>query len=84
MASPALYWLKTIRLFTKGRINQFLSQTNFPAVLLLPHGESCSTYHFTYSTFSTGPYISVALAVYTGTPKRANSESYCFVALPSQ
>ena len=65
----ALYWLEAIRLFTKERGDKIFSQTNFPAVLLLHYGESCcSTYLFVHATFSTGPYISVALAVYAGTP----------------
>ena len=65
----ALYWLEAIRLSTKERGDKIFSQTNFPAVLLLHYGEShCSTYLFVHATFSTGPYISVALAVYAGTP----------------
>jgi len=58
----------TVLADTEDRSNKVLSQTNFPVVLLLPHGKSCSTYHFIYSTFSTGLYISVALAIYPGTP----------------
>ena len=45
-----------------------MSRTNFPVALLLHYGESCCfTCLDIYTTFSTGPYISVALAVYTGT-----------------
>ena len=64
-----LFWLEAIRLFTKERGDKIFSQTNFPAVLLLHYGESrCSTHPFVYAIFSIGPYISVALAVYAGTP----------------
>ena len=60
-------WKRFACLLKKGAIK--FSQTNFPAVLLLHYGESCcSTYLFVHATFSTGPYISVALAVYAGTP----------------
>ena len=66
MAQAIFYWLEAVRIMTGGKDNQFLSKTNFPAVLLLHYGEICSTCLFIYFTFLTGPYISVALAVYTG------------------
>jgi len=66
MAQAIFYWLEAVRIMIGGKDNQFLSKTNFPAVLLLHYGESCSKCLFIYFTFSTGPYISVALAVYTG------------------
>ena len=69
MAQAAFYWLEAIRLFTQGRGNKSFSETNFPAVLLLHYGENCcSACLFIHATFSSGPYISVALAVYAGTP----------------
>ena len=68
MAQVIFHWLEAVRITTGGKDNQLLSKTNFPAVLLLHYGESCSICLFIYFTFSTGPYISVALAVYTGTP----------------
>ena len=64
MAQAIFYWLEAVRIMIGGKDNQFL--TNFPAVLLLHYGESCPICLFIYITFSTGPYISVALAVYTG------------------
>ena len=66
MAQAIFFWLEAVRNMTGGKDNQFLSKTNFPAILLLHYGESCSTCVFIYFTFSTGPYISVSLAVYTG------------------
>jgi len=66
MAQVIFYWLEAVCIMTRGKDNQFLSKTNFPAVLLLHYSESCSTCLFIYFTFSIEPYISVALAVYTG------------------
>ena len=66
MAQAIFFWLEAVRNMTGGKDNQFLSKTNFPAVLLLYYGESCPTCLFICFTFSTGPYISVSLAVYTG------------------
>ena len=66
MAQAIFYWLEAVHIMTRGKDNQFLSKTNFPAVLLLHYSESCSTCLFIYFTFSTGPYISITLTVYTG------------------
>jgi len=66
MAQAIFYWLETVCIMTGGKDNQFLSKTNFPAVLLLHYGENYSTCLFIYLTFSAGPYISVSLAVYIG------------------
>ena len=66
MAQAIFYWLETVCIMTGGKDNQFLSKTNFPAVLLLHYSENCSAYLFIYLTFSTGPYISVSLPVYIG------------------
>ena len=68
MAQAIFYWLEAIRLCKQDKDNQLFSRTNFPAVLLLHYGESCCfTCLNIYTGFSIGPYISVALAVYTGT-----------------
>jgi len=68
MTRAEFHWLEAIRLCT-DKDNKVFSRTNFPGVLLLHHGESCcSTCLFIYAVFSTGPYISVALAVYAGAP----------------
>jgi len=66
MAQAIFYWLEAVRIMTRGKDNQFLSKTNFLAVLLLHYGESCSICLFIYLIFSTGPYISVSLTVYIG------------------
>ena len=66
MAQAIFFWLEAVRNATEGKENQFLSKANFPAVLLLRYGESCSTCLFIYFIFLTGPYISVPFAVYTG------------------
>ena len=66
MAQAIFYWLEAIRLCKQDRDNRLFSRTNFPAALLLHYGESFTCLNI-YTGFSTGPYISVALAVYTGT-----------------
>ena len=66
MAQAIFFWLEAVHNMTGGKDNQFLSKTNFLAVVLFHYSESYSTCLFIYFIFSTGPYISIALAIYTG------------------
>jgi len=84
MAQTIFFWLEVIHNATGDKGSRFISKANFPAVLLLHHGESCSTYLFIDFIFSTAPYISVPFAFYTGIVNVQIMTPVFSIALPPQ